>query len=673
MQIHNFEDIKIFDLPKFTPDTKPRGRYSRFAYNKQVCAFDIETTALHNIQQSVMYIWQFAIEDYIIIGRTWQQFRQLVTWLNTLSYNRRIVVFVHNLSYEFQFLSGIFHFKNEDVFATDARKVLKAVINNIEFRCSYLLTNLSLDALTRRYNVKHQKLSGAEFDYNKLRFPDTPLTQSEIDYCVNDVAGLVEALHAIMELNNDNLYTLPLTSTGFVRRICKNEMRSEHKQIIAAYPDYNVFKLLRRAFRGGNTHANRYFADEVIDGPVYSMDITSSYPFQQVCKEFPVFPFEELHETNMRQLDKLIERGKAVIFDVALTDVRLRSKYTTVPYIPIDKTNGCRNPVIDNGRILKADYLEIAVTDIDWKIIVSQYSFGAALLTAFYTSYGRLPRGLIDANIEFYKNKTTLKGVDGQELFYMKNKELLNSIYGMSVQSPCKRDILFNDTAIEPDLYIEDHSKTDAEILESGRKKAFTCYQFGVWTTAHARAALQSGIDICGDDLLYCDTDSCKFIGAHDFTGYNDEAKRAAVAGGLYATDIKGVTHYGGVYEDDGVYDAFITQGAKKYAYTQNGHIHITVSGVGKRAGAAALERAGGLDKFRAGFVFHNCGKTESVYNDKPLGRYNVGGHVVEITRNVYIHEQDYTLGRSDEYTEIINLSKYDINKICRHLENLLY
>lgn len=673
MEIHKFEEIKIFDLPKFTPDTKPRGRYSRYEYNKQICAFDIETTALHEIQQSVMYVWQFAIEDYIIIGRTWSEFRQLMNWLNILSYKRRIVVFVHNLSYEFQFLSGIFHFKNEDVFATDSRKVLKAVVNNVEFRCSYLLTNLSLDALTRRYNVEHQKLSGAEFDYSKLRFSDTELSAEELAYCTNDVAGLVEALHVLMELNGDNLYTLPLTSTGFVRRICKKAMQDEHKQIIAAYPDYDVFKLLRRSFRGGNTHANRYFADEVIAGPVYSKDITSSYPFQQVCKEFPIFPFEPLHDTTIRNIDRLIDRGKAVIFDVALTDVRLRSKYTTVPYIPIDKTTGCRNPVIDNGRILKADYLEIAITDIDWQIIVNQYSFGAALLTAYYTSYGRLPRGLVDSNIEFYKNKTTLKGVAGQELFYMKNKELLNSIYGMSVQSPCKRDILFNDCTLEPELYIEDLSRSDEDILEHGRKKAFTCYQFGVWTTAHARASLQAGIDICGDDLIYCDTDSCKFIGEHNFDEYNAGAQRTAVAGGLFATDIKGVTHYGGVYEDDGVYDAFITQGAKKYAYTENGRLHITVSGVGKKAGAAALEKAGGLEKFRSGFVFHNCGKTESIYNDKPFGRYNVAGHTVEITRNVYIHEQDYTLGRSDEYTEIINLSKYDINKICRHLENLLY
>ena len=671
MEIVNFQDLKIYDIPKFTPDEKPRGYYSRYEYNKQICAFDIETTGLDEIQQSVMYIWQFAIEDFVVIGRTWKEFRQFVTWLNTLSFNRRIVVYVHNLSYEIQFLSGIFHFSDDCIFAMDSRKVLKAVIGNLEFRCSYLLTNLGLAALTKRYNVEHKKLSGEDFDYSVKRFSDTTLTEQEIAYCVNDVVGLVECIHKILELNEDTLYTVPLTSTGFVRRICKNAMRAEHKQILNAYPDYNVFRLLRKAFRGGNTHANRFFADEVIEEPVYSMDITSSYPFQQVCKEFPVFPFEEVHTLTPAYIDKLIDRGKAVLFHVALSDVKLRYRFTAIPYIPLDKTINCKSPVMDNGRVISARYLEIVVTDIDWKIIVKQYQFSASVITAYRTSYGKLPNGLVDSNIEFYKNKTTLKGVKGQELFYMKNKELLNSIYGMSVQSPVKRNILFNDSLIVPELYREDDSLTDEELLERSRKKAFTCYQFGVWTTAHARASLEDGIDIAGDDLLYCDTDSCKFIGKKNFNEYNRGVRALAVAGGLVATDIKGVTHYGGVYELDGIYDAFITQGAKKYAYIEDGKINITVSGVAKDKGAAALTAAGGLDKFRAGFVFHNCGKTESIYNDSPLGVIDYHGRKIEVTRNVYIHDQDYTLGRTDEYSEIINMSKYDLEKIMRHLRNM--
>lgn len=670
-ELHLFENTRIFDLPKFTADVKPKYFRSRFQYNAQVCAFDIETTALTEIEQSVMYIWQFAIEDYVIVGRTWEEFKTLVNWLNTLSYGRRTVIYVHNLSYEFQFLSGIFHFENDCVFPMENRKVLKAVLGNLEFRCSYLLTNLGLSALTKRYHVKHQKLSGEEFDYSIRRFSDTPLTRKELEYCVNDVLGLVECIHKILDLNDDTLTSIPLTSTGFVRRICKEAMRAEHQQILNSFPDYELFRMLRKAFRGGNTHANRYYADDVIQGKICSMDITSSYPFQQVCKQFPVFPFEEVHSTDIHYCDKLIDRGKAVLMYVALSDISIRGKNVVIPYIPLDKTLSCINPVIDNGRILQADYLELVVTDIDWYIIVKQYSFSASLLKAYKSSYGKLPKGLINSNIEFYKKKTELKGVQGQELFYMKNKELLNSIYGMSVQNPVKRSILFNDCSENPELYIEDESISDEDLLKKSKKKAFTCYQFGVWTTAHARRSLEDGIDICGEDLLYCDTDSCKFIGEKDFTQYNEQVKQLAISGGLYATDIKGITHYGGVYELDGIYDSFITQGAKKYAYLEDGKLHITVSGVAKKQGAEALVQAGGLDAFREGFVFHHCGKTESIYNDNPFGWYHVDGRKIFITRNVFIHEQDYTLGRTEEYTDIINLSKQDLMKICRHLENL--
>lgn len=242
----------------------------------------------------------------------------------------------------------------------------------------------------------------------------------------------------------------------------------------------------------------------------------------------------------------------------------------------------------------------------------------------------------------------------------------------MSVQSPVKRSILFNDTGDEQGLYVEDCSLSDEEMLAKSKKKAFTCYQFGVWTTAHARDSLERGLDICGDSLIYCDTDSCKFIGEKDFSGYNREVQQLATSRGLVATDIKGVTHYGGVYEFDGLYQSFISQGAKKYAYLEDGVLHITVSGVGKKKGAAALEAAGGLDAFREGFVFHNCGKTESVYNDLPMGEVEYKGHRVNISRNVYIREQDYTLSRADEYSMIINLSKQDLEKIARHNKNMM-
>lgn len=49
--------------------------------------------------------------------------------------------------------------------------------------------------------------------------------------------------------------------------------------------------------------------------------------------------------------------------------------------------------------------------------------------------------------------------------------------------------------------------------------------------------------------------------------------------------DINGKTHLIGLFEEDGKYDKFITQGAKKYAYidSEDKKIHITVSGIPKK------------------------------------------------------------------------------------------
>lgn len=663
IEVKNAKDVKISDIPQLhIAWSRHMGNKT---YVKEICAFDIETTTIPDIKQAVMYIWQFAIENTVFYGRTWEEFKRFISLLKAVSGGKTIVVFVHNLSYEIQFLSGIFHFDNKDIFPTEPRHVLRANIDNIEFRCSYRLTNLDLKSLTKRYNVDHQKLD--DFAYTEQRFSWTPLSDRELQYCFNDVIGLVECIHAIMDLNNDDLYTLPLTSTGFVRRECKKAMRPQHQKIMECFPDYEVFQLLRAEFRGGNTHANRYYADEILQGPITSMDISSSYPSQQCNRLFPCSPFQAIVNPSAALIDRLIERGRAVLFTVTFYNISLRDQFTAIPYIPIAKCSMWRDVRNDNGRVLSAGEITITLNEIDWQIIVQQYTFDCVVERGYKANKGPLPQGLIYCNVKFFKSKTELKNVEGQELFLLKSKELLNGIYGMSVQNPAKGSILFNDC-----LYEEDTTLTEEQLLQAARKRAFTLYQYGCWTTAHARAALQAGIDLCGERLVYVDTDSCKYLGSDvDFSAYNEEQRAASIRSGLYATDKHGVTHYGGVYEHDGVYDSFITQGAKKYAYTDNKGIHVTVSGVGKQRGKEALYEAGGLDAFREGFVFHNCGKTRSIYNDGHYGEYTIDGHVIDITRNVVIEEQDYTLSRTDVYTDVIQQAKVILLKAMKNFENL--
>ena len=251
--------------------------------------------------------------------------------------------------------------------------------------------------------------------------------------------------------------------------------------------------------------------------------------------------------------------------------------------------------------------------------------------------------------MEYFRRKTELKGVAGQELYYMKSKNKLNSVYGMSVQSPVKQSIDFlNDFIYRTD--------DETELLETANKHAFMSYAWGVWTTAWCRYELEEAIELCGDRFVYCDTDSVKYLGSIDFRSFNSRKKRRSIENGACATDPKGVEHYLGVMEHDADYTEFATMGAKKYAYRYpDGKLGITIAGVNKRKGAEELEAAGGLEAFKEGFVFRKAGGTESIYNDEPeTDKLIREGKEISITSNLYIKDSEYTLGVTGEYARIL-------------------
>jgi hypothetical protein len=218
------------------------GTKKKVKYKDIISAFDIETTRIRKIEQSVMYVWAFQFdEQFTIIGRTWQEFLELCKKIvQYMGEDEYLCVFVHNLSYEFQFLRGIYQFKPEEVFALDSRKVLKlTMFDHIEMRCSYLHSNMGLNEYTHKMGAEHAKLSGEDFNYNIERYAWTPLTDNEMGYIINDVLGLVEAIKIEMKHDKDNLYSFPLTSTGYVRRDAKLAMRHvTHTFVKNQLPDY---------------------------------------------------------------------------------------------------------------------------------------------------------------------------------------------------------------------------------------------------------------------------------------------------------------------------------------------------------------------------------------------------------------------------------------------------
>ena len=638
----------------------------RLKYKDIITAFDIETTRLVDIEQSVMYIWQWQFdEDYTVVGRTWEQFAAFQRKIAKILDDSVLVVFVHNLSYEFQFLRGIYQFSPDEVFAIKSRKVLKCNMHGcFEFRCSYIHSNMNLDTYTKKMGVKHKKLTGT-FDYEKIRYPWTKLSNDELAYCVHDVQGLVEAIKIEMEHDGDNLYTFPLTSTGYVRRDAKKAMSNVSFGFVKnQLPDYEIYKMLREAFRGGNTHANRYYANYTLHN-VHSADRSSSYPDVMCNCKFPISEFYRLGDLPYKDVVKLIEkRNKALIMRVAITGIYLSRIDWGCPYLSISKCRHIENALEDNGRILSADYLETTLTDIDLRIVLQEYSFtDIRFFDVASSRYGYLPTPLINTICQYYHYKTELKNVPGQELLYMKSKNKLNSLYGMCAQDPVKQSILF----INNDF--QEQNEEEEKLLLEHNKKAFLAYQWGVWVTAWARYRLEEGIILAHGDIenpnspqfVYCDTDSVKYLGDIDLAVFNRQRITDSKRSGAYATDPAGIIHYMGVYEKEHDMCEFRTMGAKKYVYreTPEDKLTCTIAGVSKSLGGKELESHGGITAFHEGFTFEQAGGLEAVYNDDIDTVIYIDGHSLHITANVVLRPSTYTLGLSADYKRLLTEVRY--------------
>ena len=657
----------LYDLPLVKRKQGNQKTRKRVKYKDIITAFDIETTRLIDIEQSVMYVWQWQFgDDYTVVGRTWEQFAEFQRKITKILDDSVLVIFVHNLSYEFQFLRGIYQFSPDEVFAIKSRKVLKCNMHGcFEFRCSYIHSNMNLDTYTKKMGVKHKKLTGT-FDYEKIRYPWTELSNDELAYCVHDVQGLVEAIKIEMEHDGDNLYTFPLTSTGYVRRDAKKAMSTVSISFVKnQLPDYEIYKMLREAFRGGNTHANRYYANYTLHN-VHSADRSSSYPDVMCNCKFPISEFYRLGDLPYKDVIKLIEkRNKALIMRVAITGIYLTRIDWGCPYLSISKCRHIENALEDNGRILSADYIETTLTDIDLRIVLQEYSFtDIRFFDVASARYGYLPSPLISTICQYYHYKTELKNVSGQELLYMKSKNKLNSLYGMCAQDPVKQSILFIDNNFQ------EQNEEESKLLLENNKKAFLAYQWGVWVTAWARYRLEEGIILAHGDIenpdspqfVYCDTDSVKYLGDIDLTAFNRQRILDSKRSGAYATDPAGITHYMGVYEKEHDMCEFRTMGAKKYVYreTPDDKLICTIAGVSKSLGGKELESHGGITAFHEGFTFEEAGGLEAVYNDDINEVIDIDGHSLKITSNVVLRPSTYTLGLSADYKRLLTEVRYD-------------
>ena len=630
-------------------------------YQRNPMTFDIETSKIptddEGHYQAFMYIWQVCIEGNVVFGRRWeelQEFMKNVVNAYKLSEGERVVVYVHNLSFEFQFIQDFFNFT--DVFAMASRSILTAKTAHLEFRCSYKLSNMSLAKFIENTpNTLHYK-GVDDLDYATVRTPDTPLTEVEYGYCFNDVKGLYEC---VMELlKEDNIATIPLTSTGYVRRDCRNAMntnKNNRKMFLRSRLTLLQYKLLRECFRGGNTASDRYLTNLILK-IVGSYDLSSSYPFQMIAREYPLGKWNYGVIPDINTLEEYNSRY-CTIARYTFKNIRLRDE-KPIPYIPQSKCLALGDDrEIYNGRILHSDFLTISMTNIDFDIVKEQYEYDELAVEEFhYSRKGLLPKELRDTIMYYFEKKSELKGDEEHYYEYMKSKNKLNSIYGMTVTNILNTEIEYHDGEYTEKKMTEEEMQ---EALDKYYKnhRSFLNYSWGVFVTAYARRELEDGLNIAGLDTIYCDTDSVKFIGNHDreFEAYNERLNKECEEKGIRNyTDVDGKRFYMGIFDKEKGYDEFITLGAKKYAFLQNGKLGITVSGLSKKKGAEELEKKGGLRRFQRNEVFYNSGRTIAQYNSAEVHDITVNGCTFSTASNLAIVDTTYTLGITDTMLDII-------------------
>ena len=680
---------ELKDLTQFlsTINTKDIIKSKDKIYYNLAMSFDIETSSFYEDKngviytnddyrklkntvkaekKAIMYIWQFAIEENVIIGRTWNDFlyfcKKLFDFLNLKE--RYIVVYVHNLSYEFQFICKWFNWI--DIFADSERKPIKATTDtHFIFKCSYRLSGYSLEVLANNLKSHNIKKMVGDLDYNLIRNSKTPISKEELKYCENDV--LIVTSYIDEQINEfGNIEKIPLTQTGKVRRYVRKQcfQNKEYqyfiKELTIEKPEY---MLLKNAFMGGFTHCNAMYTNKICQN-VTSYDFTSSYPTVLISEKYPMSKGKEVYITTETELLNLI-KNYCVLVDLQFTNIKTSFMYEQI--ISYSKCRNVKNPLINNGRIVQADTLTISCTDVDFLNIRDFYKWDSMKIGLCYIyKKDYLPKEFIKTILHLYKSKTELKGVDGKEVEYLHSKELLNSLYGMCVTSIVHDTVNFNGAE-----WTTENGNLDEELKNYNTdKNRFLFYHWGVWCTAYARNNLYTGIKECKDDYIYSDTDSIKIFNADKHKNYFEKYNKWIVQklekclkyhniplDYISPKTIKGDIKTLGIWDFDGFYTDFKTLGAKRYIYRKDDKISITVCGLSKKSGKEFIENQQKPFLFFNDGMFVDCehtGKMTHTYIDREIENIITDylGNQAYYHEKSFIHleKTDYLLSLSDMY-----------------------
>ena len=608
---------------------------------------DIETSNNHAEDPKDLRTWIVSIQ--VLFKDKYYLFRypeEFISFLESIrkklglkpseKFKKRLIIYVHNLSYDISYLLPYINMLPDDNekfqgIIEDTNKFLSYVRGCFEFRCSYRLSGMSLENWSKEMNIEHVKQVGL-YNYDKVIYPDQELSQDEQIYDKFDVLSMKECLAKQMSYYGDDLTSIPLTKTGYIRRTLRRSCRNDKYYRKHYFWDNRLnarcYEYCLKSFAGGYTHNNRFWRDILIEsGKTYEYipfsgiyikvdsikhrDFKSHYPTQQTCSDrFPIgrpqHIFDESLGYDLSIEDILSESQSFTYFiKIKITKARLRDMNISMPFMQRSK---CYQTSIDkercdNGRII---FIEGEVTmyldSVTLAILHDQYEIEYKIIDAYRFKNGRLPDCLVSVVDKYFKGKSDKKALVHElteafgkldpktieaEFDLMQEKAGLNSIYGCTVQQPLKPVMQVDELvkfSIKTMFISEEQVEEGLENYYKG-KNNFLAYQLGCIVTSLARYELYLLISkvIGYERCLYSDTDSIFYISDEAtekrIEAFNKERKASA-----HFVELKnGKKEYYDEFTLEPDCLAFKGLHSKCYGVVTNKGLEITIAGVPAR------------------------------------------------------------------------------------------
>ena len=170
----------------------------------------------------------------------------------------------------------------------------------------------------------------------------------------------------------------------------------------------------------------------------------------------------------------------------------------------------------------------VVVNELDLKWLRKQYTFDYAINEVYIAKRGKYPKYLRDTVDMYFEGKSYTKkiyndilkthsefSIEAREAKRnnLRDKGLLNAIYGMSATDPVRENYSENEDGIWERELLSEKDIIDKLDEFYSKKSSFMNYELGLWTTAHARDELLTFVEVIGyENFLYGDTDSIFYI-----------------------------------------------------------------------------------------------------------------------------------------------------------------